>query len=94
MRHHSNGITFRVWAPHAKKVYVTGSFNDWKKTTERLYSERNGYWSGDVPTAKMGDEYLYQIYARNGDKLRRNDPYARLVTNSIGNTVNLRPARL
>lgn len=22
-------VTFRVWAPHAKAVFVTGTFNDW-----------------------------------------------------------------
>ena len=24
-----DGITFRLWAPHAGKVFVTGTFNDW-----------------------------------------------------------------
>ena len=24
----AKGVTFRVWAPHAKKVYVTGTFNN------------------------------------------------------------------
>ncbi len=23
----AEGVTFRVWAPHAEKVYVTGTFN-------------------------------------------------------------------
>jgi 1,4-alpha-glucan branching enzyme len=23
-----DGVGFRVWAPHAKKVYVTGTFNN------------------------------------------------------------------
>ena len=25
-----NGAVFRVWAPNAAKVYVTGSFNGWQ----------------------------------------------------------------
>ncbi len=25
---HAEGVTFRVWAPHAEKTYVTGTFND------------------------------------------------------------------
>lgn len=39
---HDNGqgTTFRGWAPHAKKVYVTGAFNEWHKTTTPLYSEK------------------------------------------------------
>ena len=46
---HNQTVSFRVWAPNAKKAYVTGSFNNWKKTTVPLYSEYNGYWSADVP---------------------------------------------
>ncbi len=47
-------VTFRVWAPHAEKVYVTGTFNDWSKTSTPLVREKNGYWSTDVPEAKAG----------------------------------------
>ena len=28
----AKGVTFRVWAPHAEKVYVIGSFNDWSRS--------------------------------------------------------------
>ena len=52
-------VTFRVWAPHAEKVYVTGTFNDWNKTSTPLVSEKNGYWSIDMQGAKAGDEYRY-----------------------------------
>ena len=41
----AKGVTFRVWAPHAEKVYLTGTFNDWNKTSTPLASEKNGYWS-------------------------------------------------
>lgn len=80
------GVGFRVWAPHAGQVLVTGSFNDWSETAHPLASEEGGYWSLDVPGAKPGDEYRYLI--KNGDQtLWRIDPYALEVTNSIGNTV-------
>ena len=39
----AKGATFRVWVPHAEKVYVTGTFNDWSKTSTPLVSEKNGY---------------------------------------------------
>ncbi|MCX5806722.1 MAG: alpha amylase C-terminal domain-containing protein [Proteobacteria bacterium] len=26
---HTNGVTFRVWAPHAENVYLIGTFNSW-----------------------------------------------------------------
>ena len=58
----AKGVTFRVWAPHAEKVYVIGTFNDWNKTSTPLASEKNGYWSADVPEAKTGDEYRYLIH--------------------------------
>ena len=53
----AKGVTFRVWAPHAEKVYLTGTFNDWNETSSPLVSEKNGYWSADVSEAKPGDEY-------------------------------------
>ena len=28
---HPDGVSFRVWAPHADAVFVTGSFNDWSE---------------------------------------------------------------
>lgn len=80
----AKGVTFRVWAPHAEKVYVTGTFNGWSKTSTPLAGEENGYWSTDVSEAKTGDEYRYLIHGPKGP-LSRIDPYARKVTSSIGN---------
>ena len=82
----AKGVTFRVWAPHAEKVYVTGTFNDWSKTSTPLAREESGYWSTDVSGAKTGDEYRYLIHGPKGP-LSRIDPYARKVTGSIGNGV-------
>jgi 1,4-alpha-glucan branching enzyme len=44
-RPEAKGVTFRVWAPHAEKVYVTGTFNAWDLTATPLAGEANGYWS-------------------------------------------------
>ena len=82
----NKGVTFRVWAPHAEKVFIIASFNDWNKTSTPLTREENGYWWADVAEAKTGDEYRYLIYSPHGP-LSRIDPYARKVTNSIGNSV-------
>ena len=82
----ARGVTFRVWAPHAEKVYVTGTFNDWNKTSAPLVREENDYWSMDVSQAKTGDEYRYLLDSPKGP-LSRIDPYARKVTSSIGNGV-------
>ena len=82
----ASGVAFRVWAPHAEKVFVTGTFNDWSKTSTPMASEENGYWFAEVLEAKIGDEYRYWIHGPKGS-LSRIDPYARKVTNSVGNGV-------
>jgi len=90
----AKGVSFRVWAPHAEKVYLIGSFNDWKETSTPLASEQNGYWSVDVPEAKTGDEYRYMIHTPADWKLAplsRIDPYARKVTNATGNGIIYEP---
>jgi 1,4-alpha-glucan branching enzyme len=90
----AKGVTFRVWAPHAEKLYVIGSFNDWNETSTPLVSEQNGYWSIDVQGAKAGDEYRYVIHAPtdwNLPPLSRIDPYARKVTNAAGNGIIYEP---
>ena len=79
-------MTFRVWAPNAKKVYVTGTFNGWSKTSTPLAKEENGHWSVDVSEAKAGAEYRFLIDGPKGP-LSRIDPYARKVTSPTGNGV-------
>ena len=83
---HEAGVAFRVWVPHAEQVFVTGDFNEWSEDAQPLESEDAGYWYVDVPTAKVGHEYRYLIH--NGErKISRIDPYAREVTNSVGNGI-------
>jgi hypothetical protein len=53
----AGGVAFRVWVPHAERVFVTGTFNDWSETSTPLVSEKNGYWFAEVPEAKTRDEY-------------------------------------
>ncbi|WP_031499125.1 alpha-amylase family glycosyl hydrolase [Bryobacter aggregatus] len=83
---HDRGVSFRVWAPHAKSVRVIGSFNDWKPDALPMLPEENGYWAVDTPDAKPGDEYRFAIDTGE-EMLNRIDPYAKQVTNSVGNAV-------
>ncbi len=88
---HASGVTFRVWAPHATAVYVTGSFNEWSADMHPMAPAGGGYWLADISAAKVGSEYKYRII--NGDKqLFRIDPYARAVTSSVGNAIVVDPA--
>ncbi len=80
------GVFFRVWAPNAHAVSVAGSFNGFNKDANFLEQEQDGYWAGMVAGAKNGDEYKYVLQTEKGD-LFRNDPYARAVTNSAGNSI-------
>jgi 1,4-alpha-glucan branching enzyme len=83
-----SGVTFRVWAPNAEHVGVTGSFNNWGVTD--MASENDGYWTVDISDAEAGQEYKYVI--RNGDKtLTKNDPRAMQVTTAAGNSVIVDP---
>ncbi len=83
---HDNGVAFRVWAPNASNVSVVGDFNDWSPEADQMQQEGNGYWYADLPEARVGHEYRYLLV--NGEqRLSRVDPYARQVTNSIGNGI-------
>jgi 1,4-alpha-glucan branching enzyme len=79
-----SGVSFRVWAPFAEQVAVTGSFNNWGE--HPLESELDGYWSAFVTGAMPGQEYKFVI--KNGDRTYyRNDPRALHFTISAGNSV-------
>lgn len=85
-----HGYCFSVWAPHAQKVSVIGTFNEWNPETHVMHPQDNGVWSLEVKTAKEGDEYRYYIV--NGQNTyQKIDPYARQVTSSVGNGVILAP---
>src|ERR1035438_7978709 len=82
------GVTFRVWAPFARTVTVAGTFNDWSQTASPLFAEGSGFWSVDVSGAKVDDEYKFLIGTSNAAPLVwKNDPYARELTQSNGNSV-------
>lgn len=80
---YNGGTTFRVWAPHAASVSVTGWFNNWSSTQHPLAGEGSGWWSVDVPGAVVNEQYKYVI---NGT-LWKTDPRAKDVVNSTGNGI-------
>jgi 1,4-alpha-glucan branching enzyme len=82
----ATGVAFRVWAPHAQHVFVTGDFNHWSRWQHPLAAEGNGYWSTQVAQAQPGDQYKYMIH-HGRQVLLRTDPYARAVTGPHRNGV-------
>jgi 1,4-alpha-glucan branching enzyme len=73
-----DGVEFRVWAPFAMSVAVTGIFNNWSE--QPMNNDGRGYWSVVIETAEAGQSYKYVISTPSGNKLYRNDPYARQLT--------------
>jgi 1,4-alpha-glucan branching enzyme len=81
---HENSVTFRVWAPFARSVAVTGSFNNWDKRV--MEKEDSGYWAVEVAGALAGQEYKFVIDTGSGE-LFKNDPRALQMTTAVGNSV-------
>lgn len=53
---HPKGVAFRLWAPHAQKVSVIGSFNNWIGNKHKMRAEKDGYWYTNIPMAQVGDQ--------------------------------------
>jgi 1,4-alpha-glucan branching enzyme len=83
---HAGGVGFRVWAPHAQRVSVIGTFNDWDAGKHPMQAEENGHWYADVAEAHIGDQYRYLLTTAKGE-FKRIDPYAREVTGSVSNAI-------
>ena len=83
---HADGVAFRVWAPHAEEVFVIGDFNEWDPAASPMEAEGDGYWYANVSSAHAGQEYRFRLVTPYGE-FSRIDPYAREVTNSVGNAV-------
>ncbi len=80
------GADFRVWAPHADSVSVSGDFNDWEESSHPLERCDRGFWSGHIDRLRHEDEYKFVI-SFEGNTYWKNDPAAYSVTNSVGNSV-------
>jgi 1,4-alpha-glucan branching enzyme len=74
------GVTFRVWAPAATNVFISGDFNGWvQDESSQLVSDGRGYWAGFVPGVGEGAQYKFFINGTGSTGSKR-DPYARELT--------------
>ena len=77
--HKKNSTTtvFRVWAPHAKSVSVTGDFNEWSKNANpmSLLPQSEGVWEAKIKNLKQFDMYKYCIVSADGKEYMKCDPY-------------------
>jgi len=72
------GTYFSVWAPDAQDLYVMGDFNQWNKTSHRLYKrlDASGIWEGFIPATGKGTIYKYFIRGFDGSAIEKGDPFA------------------
>ena len=73
-------IVFRVWAPNASEVYLTGDFNDWNRDNYPMKTVTdNGIWEitcgANLFHGKINYKYRIVNYSNHSDHMKA-DPYA------------------
>lgn len=71
-----NKFVFRVWAPHAVKIFVTGDFNGWNDSADEMYQISPGIWEAEIDGVSVFDCYKYAIHTKSGNINMKADPYA------------------
>ena len=71
-----NKFVFRVWAPHAVKIFVTGDFNGWNDSADEMYQISPGIWEAEIDEVSVFDCYKYAIHTKSGNINMKADPYA------------------
>ena len=72
-----NKVVFRVWAPHAERIFVVGDFNDWENTLPMTRITEGGVWEASILKERVleGSCYKYKIVFC-GREFFKADPYA------------------
>lgn len=71
------GVVFRVWAPAAQAVSLTGDFNGWNPAADPMTrSTDNGVWELTLPDFNEYDLYKYAVTGPDGKTVLKSDPYA------------------
>ncbi|MES2893382.1 MAG: alpha amylase C-terminal domain-containing protein [Bacteroidota bacterium] len=55
-----NGWVYREWAPNADKLFLTGDFNEWSRTSHPLELNEKGDWEIFLPYAAYKDSFLHE----------------------------------
>ncbi|WP_158207861.1 1,4-alpha-glucan branching protein GlgB [Clavibacter michiganensis] len=73
------GVSFSVWAPHARAVRVIGGFNGWDGVQHAMRRlDGNGVWELFVPGVEPGVSYKFEILTQAGQWIEKADPMARM----------------
>ena len=70
------GVNFTVWAPHASRVSVIGTFNEWDGRRHPLERHASGVWELFLPDLGLGELYKYEIRNAEGAVFLKTDPLA------------------
>lgn len=79
-----SGMIFGIWAPDARRVSVIGAFNKWDG---RVFQMEKDYDTGIfflfVPDMKPKTPYCYEIKLKDGQVVKKADPYAQSASNDV-----------
>jgi 1,4-alpha-glucan branching enzyme len=70
------GVNFALWAPHASRVSVVGTFNQWDGRRHPMERHPSGVWELFVPGIGAGDLYKFEIRNAEGAVFLKTDPLA------------------
>ncbi len=71
------GWRFSTWAPHAKRVWIAGSFSNWEYGAYPLQKiSDTGVWYGFFTDMNEGDLYKFVLEGCDGEIYFKADPYA------------------
>lgn len=79
-----SGMIFGIWAPDARRVSVIGAFNKWDG---RVFQMEKDYDTGIfflfIPDMKPKTPYCYEIKLKDGQVVKKADPYAQSASNGV-----------
>ena len=79
-----SGMIFGIWAPDARRVSVIGAFNKWDG---RVFQMEKDYDTGIfflfIPDMKSKTPYCYEIKLKDGQVVKKADPYAQSASNDV-----------
>lgn len=79
-----SGMIFGIWAPDARRVSVIGAFYKWDG---RVFQMEKDYDTGIfflfIPDMKPKTPYCYEIKLKDGQVVKKADPYAQSASNDV-----------
>ncbi|MFV0559745.1 MAG: 1,4-alpha-glucan branching protein GlgB [Enterococcus sp.] len=67
---------FRVWAPHAKAIYLVGDFNQWEDSLPMTKCEDTGIWEIETDLPEEGQLYKFKVHQATDEIIYKIDPFA------------------